>query len=427
MQMMTLRPIAMWWKQSLHMVRVGGALHSSMIHLRVQALMEMGTQRIKVFGSRPLSLQPTILSTKTTNRLDEESSETLIYSILAKYKRHGSKYGDMMDELKSHGLTLNKGIWTEMELSQLQKNWQQYRAQCPIDDPVKVLCAHKFPSEKRELLKIAKDTSIAETLAYMIKRPYSTTFAKAQKLFGNYKWGRFSTEELELAVKWNAMGEKWGTIAPKLNRWIGTVPSLLKTIQGEADVEVSMRWTEEEKKKLLTTMDKFKIYDPVKEDTTYQWSEISARMTNRSVEECQRRHHLNLNDVHFAQGRWTKEEDEKLLSIVEECKVYDPIRDSTRYLWNQVSERMGNRSATQCQKRKYYLSCGEMSKGQWTKEEDDHLLHIVQELGFRDYDRPGRIYSWTKVAEMMENRNREQCRQRYIRITKSHNNTGITG
>lgn len=78
--------------------------------------------------------------------------------------------------------------------------------------------------------------------------------------------------------------------------------------------------------------------------------------------------------------------------------------------WHRVAQFVGTRTAQQCRER-----CQRMygvdehrthARHRWTKEEDAQLRSLVEQYNGH----------WTKVARMMVNRNRFQCRDRYVNI-----------
>ncbi|CAH1785255.1 unnamed protein product [Owenia fusiformis] len=71
-------------------------------------------------------------------------------------------------------------------------------------------------------------------------------------------------------------------------------------------------------------------------------------------------------------GRWTKEEDDKLRRILEA----NPNSD-----WKMISQYYSDRSDIQCQTRWQKVLNPELIKGPWTKEEDDKVLQLVQKFG----------------------------------------------
>nr|KAG5693280.1 hypothetical protein BaRGS_011601 [Batillaria attramentaria] len=94
-------------------------------------------------------------------------------------------------------------------------------------------------------------------------------------------------------------------------------------------------------------------------------------------------------------GKWTKEEDEKLRKVVEAKGLHD---------WKSVSSYFQDRTDIQCQHRWHKVLNPDLIKGPWTKEEDNKVIHLVQEYG------PKR---WTLISKHLKGRTGKQCRERW--------------
>ncbi|XP_025085678.1 myb-related protein A-like isoform X2 [Pomacea canaliculata] len=94
-------------------------------------------------------------------------------------------------------------------------------------------------------------------------------------------------------------------------------------------------------------------------------------------------------------GKWTKDEDEKLRKIVEAKGLHD---------WKVVSSFFQDRTDIQCQHRWHKVLNPDLIKGPWTKEEDNKVIHLVQEYG------PKR---WTLISKHLKGRTGKQCRERW--------------
>ena len=104
---------------------------------------------------------------------------------------------------------------------------------------------------------------------------------------------------------------------------------------------------------------------------------------------------------------WTKEEDEKLLSAIEEHGNSN---------WGAVAAMVGNgRTKSQCSQRYNRVINPNISKANWSKEEEDKLLQIVAQVGNK---------SWTRVAAQFGNRTDVQCRFKYNYLVKKIQNSG---
>jgi Myb-like DNA-binding domain len=65
----------------------------------------------------------------------------------------------------------------------------------------------------------------------------------------------------------------------------------------------------------------------------HSWVDIATVMPGRSNEQCRDRWSERLNP-NVAKGKWTEEEDTKLLAVIED------LTDSGNFGWKQVSERL---------------------------------------------------------------------------------------
>ena len=78
--------------------------------------------------------------------------------------------------------------------------------------------------------------------------------------------------------------------------------------------------------------------------------------------------------------------------------------------WNSISNYVGNgRLRSQCMQRWTRGLDPRISKKQWSKEEEDLLLKLVEEYKDR---------SWTRIASHFGNRSDVQCRYKYIQLQR---------
>ncbi|XP_053316591.1 transcriptional activator Myb isoform X1 [Spea bombifrons] len=98
---------------------------------------------------------------------------------------------------------------------------------------------------------------------------------------------------------------------------------------------------------------------------------------------------------HLGKTRWTREEDEKLKTLVEQNGTDD---------WKVIASFLPNRTDVQCQHRWQKVLNPELIKGPWTKEEDQRVIELVQKYG------PKR---WSVIAKHLKGRIGKQCRERW--------------
>ncbi|RWS04661.1 transcriptional activator Myb-like isoform X3 [Dinothrombium tinctorium] len=97
---------------------------------------------------------------------------------------------------------------------------------------------------------------------------------------------------------------------------------------------------------------------------------------------------------HINRGRWTKEEDDKLKSLV----------TSLGENWSKIAIHFADRSDLQCQQRWEKVVNPNLVKGPWTKEEDDKVIELVKKYGPK---------KWTLIAKHLKGRIGKQCRERW--------------
>ena len=93
---------------------------------------------------------------------------------------------------------------------------------------------------------------------------------------------------------------------------------------------------------------------------------------------------------------WTEEEDNQLI-------FYSNLYKER--CWEQISKHFPNKTGLQCFSRFNRIRPG-LSRGKWTKEEDDKIIELVGLYG----------KSWSNIARMFQSRNGKQIRDRYINV-----------
>ncbi len=96
------------------------------------------------------------------------------------------------------------------------------------------------------------------------------------------------------------------------------------------------------------------------------------------------------------QKKWSKEEDEKLINIVQENNEKN---------WKQIASYFSKKNSLQCFSRYRRIKPG-IKKGFWKKEEDDLILSLIEIYGT----------SWSKISKIIKTRNGKQIRDRYINV-----------
>lgn len=96
--------------------------------------------------------------------------------------------------------------------------------------------------------------------------------------------------------------------------------------------------------------------------------------------------------------RWTKEEDELLIALVEEFEGKS---------WKKISSFINNRSPIQCLHRWTKILKPGLVKGPWTTEEDNILINWVKKNG---------VANFINCNNIIPGRNSKQCRERWINV-----------
>ncbi|TYI91148.1 hypothetical protein E1A91_D03G171500v1 [Gossypium mustelinum] len=94
-------------------------------------------------------------------------------------------------------------------------------------------------------------------------------------------------------------------------------------------------------------------------------------------------------------GGWTKEEDNLLIDAVKKCNARN---------WKGIAEFLPGRTDIQCLHRWQKVLNPGISKGPWTKEEDDCITRLVKKFGCR---------RWSVIAKFVGGRIGKQCRERW--------------
>jgi len=94
------------------------------------------------------------------------------------------------------------------------------------------------------------------------------------------------------------------------------------------------------------------------------------------------------------QLKWTKEEDSKLLSLVENY--------GAKIVWSEISKHFDNKSKTQCYSRFRQIN-PTLNKGAWTEKEEKQLSELTRKYG----------KNWAKISVMLKTRSGKQIRDHY--------------
>ncbi|KAM7144238.1 snRNA-activating protein complex subunit 4 isoform 2-T3 [Macrochelys suwanniensis] len=128
------------------------------------------------------------------------------------------------------------------------------------------------------------------------------------------------------------------------------------------------------------------------------WQTIAQELgTNRSAFQCLQKFQAYNKD--FKRKEWTKEEDQMLLQLVQEMRVGSHIP------YKKIAYYMEGRDSMQLIYRWTKSVDPNLRKGFWTPKEDAKLLAAVAKYGERD---------WYKIRTEVPGRSDAQCRDRYL-------------
>lgn len=143
-------------------------------------------------------------------------------------------------------------------------------------------------------------------------------------------------------------------------------------------------WNKEEDCKLLSLVDKF----------NNKWAYISTFFDSRSRKQCLQRYKILTEST--KKGRWSSSEDLCLVEAVNKFKDRG---------WKFISQFVPHRSDAQCRERWVNVLDTKIKKGRWTKDEDKLLLELEGK-------------SWMEISTNIEGRSINQCKRR-LKILKS--------
>ncbi|KAI0650090.1 hypothetical protein C8Q79DRAFT_1006389 [Trametes meyenii] len=189
-------------------------------------------------------------------------------------------------------------------------------------------------------------------------------------------------------INTNKLGIDWERVAQKVS---SAGPSVQRTAKeceirwlGERHPQFNdSQWTQAEIAKVR------ELVDGASEGGV-DWVEVSQKLgTRRTPVDCMR--HAIVRKTHS----WTPDADQRLLEAVD---IYGT--DNWALVARWVSEDV---TASQCQNRYLRTLDPALKRGPWTADEDERLRQTVAAIG----------HTWVDVAQFVQGRNNEQCRDRY--------------
>ena len=173
------------------------------------------------------------------------------------------------------------------------------------------------------------------------------------------------------------------------------------------EVKERVPWTAEEDARLIAL---------VKSLPAKQWMLIAKLHGGKTKT---KRHHNDVRkrwttvlDPSLTKGEWSKEEDESLIALV--------AKHGADKFWNtKIQEELvgGNRTGAQCKMRWTCSLNPALAKGDWSQEEDESLVELVEASLEEKPEEPITLSGWAKIAKEKKggSRTNKQCKRRWTK------------
>lgn len=146
--------------------------------------------------------------------------------------------------------------------------------------------------------------------------------------------------------------------------------------------KIQKKWSKEEDLLLLELTKKY---------NSKCWKKISSNFEDKSPLQCFSRYKRIRPGI--IKGSWTKEEDEKIIKMVE-------LHGKS---WSKISKSLITRNGKQIRDRYINILDPDIKKGKFTVEEDLKLLSLYRKLGTK----------WATISKYFENRTADMIKNRY--------------
>ncbi|XP_043213833.1 uncharacterized protein LOC122377631 [Amphibalanus amphitrite] len=209
------------------------------------------------------------------------------------------------------------------------------------------------------------------------------------------KWSPEEDKQVLAASSNRQSGNRWLEAANKLGR---TAFQVFQRFAAVLSAPKRTFWTKEDSEHLMQVVREVGIGNYI------NWSEVALRFPDRSSVQCHQRY-LNISSEQV-RGRFSEEEDIRLIAAVEELGIRD---------FSRLRKFIPDRSAKQLQNRYMRYLAPNVSRGEWTREEDEKLVRFVCENG----------PLWSRAAaEIGGGRSGDICRNRFLRIEAAFSGRG---
>ncbi|KAJ2498966.1 hypothetical protein GGH96_003891 [Coemansia sp. RSA 1972] len=280
--------------------------------------------------------------------------------------------------------------WTEAEREALARGVRQNNR--------KLLSQRLFQQTKdpRSIWEVEKmaDSELEMNLAGLDWKYISKSFVPQHKsvecaiqwatqdhpIINRAPWTKKEEKALETVVESHS-GRDWVTIAKELGTQ-RTASQCFQVYQRKLNPDMSRsKWTPEEDRVLTEAVMAYGEGD---------WQAVAACLDNRTGQQVLHRWCKSINPA-IRSGRWDRDEDVALLAAV---RLYGVGQ------WTKIAKHVPGRTDVKCRERYMNVLTPDVNNSQWTADEDDRLIAIVNRVG---------VGKWSYVADLLGGRTDNQC------------------